>query len=171
MSSQLIQTVMVLVQESFLFQVRIAVLKVMAERYRTSNPGARVQVVGYDARPLIRITPPPESGDRCMKVMNYIEAIRTLPTNFTKEQLSTIMSRVNPRLYKQLRSIFVILNEDLPKVNREARPAQRDSPADADPSSPLDLQPVPEPVNTRTGTKRTQASSGGPAKSSRSANR
>ena len=143
----------------------------MAERYRSSNPGSRVQVVGYDARPLIRITPPPESADRRVKVMNYIEAIRSLPTNFTQEQLSTIMSRVNPRLYKQLRSVFVVLHDDLPKINR-AQGSQGSVQTDdtTEPTVPAPTS-TPDPTPARAGTKRTQASSGGPAKTSRSANR
>ena len=102
-------------------KVRIAILKVLAARYRSANSGSRVQVVGYESRPLIRITPPPESSDRRVKVMNLIEAIRTLPTNFTADKKASIMMKVNPRLYSKLRSLFVVIDDDLEKINRESQ--------------------------------------------------
>ena len=105
--------------------MRIAILKVLAERYRKSNPGSRVQVVGYEARPLLRITPPQDASDRRGKVYNFIDAIRNLPVNFTKDEKSLIMSRVNPRLYGKLRSLFVVISDDLEKVNKASRPQQQ----------------------------------------------
>lgn len=49
-------------------KIRISVLKLLAKRYRDSNQGSRVQVIGYDPRPLIKITPPPSASDRRVKV-------------------------------------------------------------------------------------------------------
>jgi len=63
-------------------RIRISILKLMAKRYRDNNPGAKVQVIGYDPRPLIKITPPAGSSDRRTKVFNYIEACRSLPATF-----------------------------------------------------------------------------------------
>ena len=40
-----------------------------------------------------------------------------LPTNFTAEEYRSIMSKVNPRLYKSLRETFIVINDDLEKVN------------------------------------------------------
>ena len=54
-------------------KVRIGVMKVQAERYRKSNPGARVQVVGYESRPLIRISPPADASDRRVKVSKSLK--------------------------------------------------------------------------------------------------
>ena len=101
------------------YQVRIAVLKVLGARYRASNPGARVQVIGYQSRPTLRLTPPTDASDRRVKVFNYIEAVKTLPTNFTESEISEIMSKVNPRLYKSLRETFIVISDDLPKVNKQ----------------------------------------------------
>ena len=99
-------------------KVRIAILKVMAERYRASNPGSRVQVVGYQSRPMIRLTPPTSASDRRSRNFNFIEAIKNLPTNFTPDQIKSVMAKVNPRLYSNLRALFIILDDDMPKVHR-----------------------------------------------------
>ena len=47
-----------------------------------------------------------------------MEAIKSLPTNFTQEEKATIMSKVNPRLYGKLRQIFLVLDDDIEKVNK-----------------------------------------------------
>ena len=99
-------------------KVRIAIMKVQAKHYRESNPGSRVQVIGFDSRPTIKITPAPEASDRRVRVFNFIEAIKTLPVNFTAEEKSSIMAKVNPRLYSKIRSLFLVLDDDLEKVNR-----------------------------------------------------
>ena len=140
-------------------KVRIAVLKVMAERYRSSNPGSRAQVVGYAARPLIRLIPPQDASDRRIKTLNYIEAVRTLPINFTPEQYSTIMSRVNPKLYKSLRSLFVVLHDDLPKVHRPRQPRVNGYQSQSDASeADAQVQPdQPEPASARSSNKRPHA--------------
>ena len=101
-------------------KVRIAILKVQASRYRASNPGSRVQVVGYEARPLIRITPAPEASDKRLKVFSFLEAVKSLPTNFTVDEKAAIMTKVNPRLYGKLRALFIVLDDDLEKVNRNS---------------------------------------------------
>ena len=131
-------------------KVRIAILKVMAENYRSKNPGSRVQVVGYESRPLIRISPPSDSNDRRTKVFNFIEAVKSLPTSFKPDQISSIMSKVNPKLYSSLRALFIILDDDMPKVHRSGRSDRPDqTPVDTGTSasaSPSDPPPVPPPV-------------------------
>ena len=52
-------------------KIRITVLKLLAKRYRESNPGSKVAVIGYDPRPLIKITPPNSASDRRVKVYFY----------------------------------------------------------------------------------------------------
>ena len=49
-------------------RIRIDILKLLAQKYRTSNPDGRAQVISYDPRPMIKITPPPSSSDRRIKV-------------------------------------------------------------------------------------------------------
>jgi len=40
-------------------QIRIAIMKLMAKRYTESNPTGKAKVISYEARPMLRITPPP----------------------------------------------------------------------------------------------------------------
>ena len=93
-------------------QVRISVLQVLARRYKVSNPGSKVKVIGYDPRPLLKITPPSGAQDSRQKTYNYIDAVRSLPTNFTESELDFIFQKINPRLCGQLRSIFICLSDD-----------------------------------------------------------
>ena len=96
---------------------RISILKLLAKRYRDSNPGAKVKVVGYESRPLFKYTPPASSkstgtADRRPRVYNYIEAVTKLPTNFSDSEIEPILRRINPELSGKLRSIFIILSDD-----------------------------------------------------------
>ena len=77
--------------------------------------------MGYEPRPLIRITPPQDASDRRVKVFNFVEAIKSLPTNFSKAEFQLIMAKVNPRLYGSLRETFHVLHDDLERVNTSAR--------------------------------------------------
>ena len=45
-------------------KVRIAILQAMAKRYRDRNQGSKAQVIGYEPRPLIKITPAQGASDR-----------------------------------------------------------------------------------------------------------
>ena len=49
-------------------RTRNSILKLIGARYRTSNPGAKVQVIGYDPRPLMKITPAAGSENRRVQV-------------------------------------------------------------------------------------------------------
>jgi hypothetical protein len=91
----------------------------MAKRYKDSNQGAKAQVIGYDPRPMLKITPPAGSSDRRVKVYNYVEACRTFPTTFAASDLDPILRRVNPKLRGQIRSTFIVINDD------QARPQSR----------------------------------------------
>ena len=78
-------------------KIRISIMKLLAKRYRDSNPGGRAQVVTYDPRPLIKITPPSSATDRRVKTYGYVEAVKTLPTNFSSSEIDPILRRVNPK--------------------------------------------------------------------------
>ena len=93
-------------------KIRISVLKLLAARYRASNPGSRVQVVSHAPRPMIRITPPTSASDRRILNYNYIDAVRKLPCNFTPEEVAPIIRRIRPELVGQVRSVFVVLCDD-----------------------------------------------------------
>ena len=96
-------------------KIRISLLKLLAQRYRDSNPGSRVQVIGYDPRPLIKITPAADASDRRVKIYNYVEAVKALPIPSASE-LAPIIRRINPRLSGQIRSVFIILSDDQYKI-------------------------------------------------------
>ena len=131
---------------------------------------------------MIRITPPTDASDRRVKVFNYIDAIRVLPTNFTAEERRQIMSKVNPRLYSRLRETFTVIDDDDDKVNSSSRrqgprTETRTEGARADAASPPPASTGSGPVSgsNRTnigsknrGNKRGNESSGlPPAKSNR----
>ena len=94
-------------------KTRVEVLKLMAQKYRDSNPDGRAQVIRYEARPLIKITPPSSSSDRRVKVYNFVEACKNLPSNFSSAEMTPILRRINPDLKGQIRSLFIVLSDDL----------------------------------------------------------
>ena len=115
-------------------RIRISLLKLIAQKYRDSNPRSKVQVVGYSPRPLIKITPSPTATDRRVKVFNFVEAVKTLPCNFTPSELEPITRRVNSKLLGQVRSTFVILSDDqlrkhLSKFSKGVHPPTPANPA------------------------------------------
>ena len=93
-------------------RTRISVLKLLAKRYRDSNPGSKVQVISFDPRPLLKITPSPTASDRRIMIFNYVEAVQKLPCNFSAEEVAPIIRRLNPKLLGQVRSLFVVLSDD-----------------------------------------------------------
>jgi len=118
-------------------RVRIAILQVIAKRYRDSNKGSKSSVIGYEPRPVLRITPPSSVGsDRRSKSYYFVEAVKSFPTNFSEKDLSHILSKVGPRSFGKLRSTFICLSDDL---RRPPRPGSR-----AAESDPMDLGDVEE---------------------------
>ena len=93
-------------------KIRISILKLMAQRYKDSNPGSSVKVIGYQPRPLIKIFPAPSAKDRKVKSFNFIEAVRSLPTNFTSAETEGIIKYINPKFSGKLRSLFIVLSDD-----------------------------------------------------------
>ena len=108
-------------------KVRLAVLQVQGRRYKTSNPGAKVQVIGYDHRPMIKITPASDASDRRVLSYNFVEAVKALPTTFNSTELDFILKKVNPKLCGRLRSLFIILSDDLFRkrlLNNKTKPTR-----------------------------------------------
>ena len=93
-------------------KTRIDLLKLMAARYRSANPEGRAQVISYDTRPLIKITPPPSSADRRIKTYHFAEAVKRLPCTWPESEVEPILRRINPELMGQIRSLFVVLSDD-----------------------------------------------------------
>ena len=95
--------------------VRLSILRLMGERYLAANKGAKVKVVGYQARPLLKLVPPSGASDRRIKTFNFIEAIKYLPTNFTSSELSDLLKKIDTKFHGSLRSLFVVINDDMLK--------------------------------------------------------
>jgi hypothetical protein len=140
-------------------RIRISILKLMAKRYKDSNPGSKVQVIGYDPRPLLKIVPPAGSSDRRTKIFNYVEACRRLPSTFDSADLDPILRRVNPSLRGEVKATFIVLSDDM------LRP--QPSGSKSTPVSPEDEADI-EMSDARRGTRRSATSPpGSPSASKR----
>ena len=69
-------------------------------------------MISYDPRPLIKITPASSASDRRIKIFNYVEAVKNLPTNFSHAEVEPIIRRINPKLAGSVRAIFIVLSDD-----------------------------------------------------------
>lgn len=119
-------------------RVRLSLLHVYAQRYQDSNPGAKTQVIGFEPRPLLKLTPPEGATDRRVMVLNFIDAVQRLPSAFTSEELKTVleMVRYQTQLVGKLRSLFVVLSDDMipRKAGRTHKPkGNQGEPMEADP--------------------------------------
>ena len=121
-------------------KIRISLLKLIAKRYRDTNRGSKVQVVGYDPRPLIKITPASNASDRRIKIYNYVEAVTKLPSSFSADEVEPILRRIRPELLGKVRSTFIILSDDAFKARLKKFPDRKQAPAAtvADPSQSQD---------------------------------
>ena len=87
-------------------KTRVEVLKLLTKKYQDSNPDGRTQVISFEARPLIKITPPPSAQDRRIKTYNYVEAVKKLPCNFSSSWFTPILRSTNPELVGQVLSLL-----------------------------------------------------------------
>ena len=93
-------------------KIRISILKLLGRRYQDANPGSRVQVIGFDPRPMIKISPSASASDRRVKSFNFIEAVRVLPTSFTTAESESLLKYINGKFLGKLRSLFIVLSDD-----------------------------------------------------------
>ena len=93
-------------------RVRIAIMQVLAANYKTSNPGSKVQVVNYEPRPMMRLTPPTGASDPRVMNFNFIDAVTKLPNKFSRKGMAEIMKAVGGKFKGELRSLFVVLSDD-----------------------------------------------------------
>ena len=104
--------------------VRVAILKVLGRRWQESNgEGSGFKVISYEPRPLLKLHLPPSTTARRVQTLNFIQAIRTLPTNFTDEEISLIMKNVSPQLHGQLRALFAVISDDMIKKRDQSSKA------------------------------------------------
>ena len=113
-------------------------MKVFAKKYVKSNPGGKAQVIGYLPRPLLKLTPPPDAKNKRILSYNFIEAVQKLPVNFEKDELQEIAKRAAQRFPGQLRTLFVVLNDDM--VPR-SRPRQKRPPSPSGQQGNADRRP------------------------------
>ena len=92
-------------------KIRISILRQLGLRYQASNPGSSFKVRGFDPRPTLVTTPPRSSTER-QRTYNFIQAVTSLPSNFSDESLAAIFQSVGDRFRGKLQSLFVILNDD-----------------------------------------------------------
>ena len=114
-------------------RIRLAIMQLLAHRYRASNPGSKVTVIGFESRPLLKLTPPAsEDGtERRVQSYHYVDAVRKLPTNFSSEELKPILSMIGSEQKGKVRSLFIVISDDMIK---KSRPAQAASHRDGDPA-------------------------------------
>ena len=121
---------------------RIALLQLFGRRYTKSNPGSRFTVIGYEARPLLKLFPSQTATDKRVLTFNFIEAISKLPACFTTEETADVIKRITPKLHSRLKEIFVIISQD--SLRRPSRPSSRRPQAEeADPEAGSEASPTP----------------------------
>ena len=98
---------------------RVAILQLLGKRYKESNPGSKAQVITYEPRPVLRLTPPPDASDRRIQSYNFVEAVTKLPTHFSQDEIDGLLKRISPRLYGSLKSTLVVINDDMVKKSRK----------------------------------------------------
>ena len=104
-------------------RVRISIMKLLGKRYEARNPSGRSQVIGYLPRPVLKLFPPPEAKSKRILTFSFIKAIQKLPTDFTRDEIIDITKRAAQRFPGKLRSLFVVLSDDMvPPATRSKRP-------------------------------------------------
>jgi hypothetical protein len=99
-------------------------MKILGKKYKDSNPGSRVQVIGYEPRPVLRLVPPAEASDKRPKTFSFIEAVTKLSTTLIDEDLKGLASKVSGSFPGRLRELFVVLDDDLVPRSK-VRPPKR----------------------------------------------
>ena len=155
---------------------RISILKLLAQKYRLANKGSRVKVIGYEPRPVIKITPAASASDRRVMQYHYVEAVTKLPIKLSSAEVEPILRRINPNLLGKIRSVFVILSDDsfkkLIKPLRQQQPDTRSANAteameeggeaenDCEPEPEPEPERVPEPTPSKGHSSRSSSTSG-----------
>lgn len=106
---------------------RIAILQLLGRRYTASNKGSKFQVIGYESRPLLKLTPPPGVQGPRVQTFTYIEAIQKLPTSFTPAEVTELLKRISPKLHGSLKEVFGVITDDMVRTNNSRSRGTRDS--------------------------------------------
>ena len=93
-------------------KIRVAIMRQLGEHYVESNPGGFYKVRRYEPRPLLVLNPPPGSATARIRTLIFTDAVSTLPTHFTDEDLTQIFMSVGSSNRDRLRALFVVLSDD-----------------------------------------------------------
>ena len=93
-------------------RIRIRILQQIANTYLASNPGATVDVRGYQSRPVLVTTPPRGAPNSRQMTYNFVEACKSLSTAFSDDALARIFQIVGTHHLNELRALFIVLNDD-----------------------------------------------------------
>ena len=123
----------------------VSVLKVLGRRYEEENEGSRFQVISYEPRPVLKLHPSPTAESCRVHSYTFIQAIRSLSTDFTAEETDKIIQSVSPKLYGQLRSLFDVINDDMISKRFGSKSSGRDGGTDASAPGLSSGAKTPEP--------------------------
>ena len=127
-------------------RVRIAIMQVLAANYKASNPGSKTQVINYEPRPMMRLTPPAGATDSRVMNFNFIEAVTKLPIKFSRKSMAEIMKAVSGKFKGELRSLFVVLSDDdrvTARRRRESATSSGSSGSSSEDNEETEHQPDP----------------------------
>ena len=145
---------------------RVAILQLLGKRYRESNPGSKSQVIAFEPRPLLKLTPPPDSDDRQVMTFNFIEAISKLPTNFTQDETDGLLKRVSPSLHGSLKQKFVVISDDMLKrkvATKKKQKSRSNQQVSVDATSGSESSEFRTPEGSGNSRKRTRVGAVGPS--------
>jgi hypothetical protein len=122
-------------------RVRLAIMKVLGQRYVDANQGSKMKLVSYEPRPLLTLIPPSTSRDKKVRRYNFMEAINRLPSShLTSSEIGSIMKTVGNKFAGKLRSLFVVVSDDM-RRSRASHPVQAPSDSHAeDVGQPEDIR-------------------------------
>ena len=106
-------------------RVRINIMRVLAQHWQASNPGSKFQCIGYGSRPTLRLFPGENATDRRVLTMHFVEAVTTLPVSFSPTELESILREVKPKWHGKLRSLFIVLSDDMIKRKFRGKPSEK----------------------------------------------
>ena len=144
-------------------RVRIAIMQVLASHYKKSNPGSRTQVVNFEPRPLLRLTPPAGASDPRVLTFNFVEAVTKLPIKFGRKDYSYIMQTVSGKFQGQLRSLFVVISDDERDFGHRRRDSETStgsssSASESEAEARGNREPDPLSVSSRSSTTQDRSS-------------
>ena len=112
-------------------------MKLLGKRYSDSNPGSKVQIIGYQPRPMLRLIPPADASDKRAKSFTFIEAVQKLSSTLIDSELAEVASRASSQFPGKLRELFVIISDDMVSKftsRKRGRQDRREEPEDEPPS-------------------------------------